>query len=133
MNQAHIFSLPWVETHSPARAPLVLQKHRPRPGESPCPFHRHAVQWELFLILEGQARVRAESDTHSLVAGDVVLHPPGEAHQITNSGDSDLLFYIIADNPLVDYCYYPDSEKWGFRSPRKFFRASEVDLWEGEE
>ena len=113
--------------------PFDLELSKLAPGESGSPFHRHAAQWELFLILEGQASIRAEQDTLVVSTGDVVLHPPGEAHQITNAGETDLLFFLIADNPLVEYWYYPDSDKWGLRSPRKFFRTVDVGYWDGEE
>ena len=64
----------------------------------------------------------------------VGLHPPGDAHQIRNaSATDDLLFYLIADNPPVDYWHYPDSNKWGLRAPRKFFRIAALDYWDGEE
>ena len=86
------------------------------------------------MILGGIADVRAGNDTHRLGPGDVVLHPPGEAHQISNaSATDDLVFYLIADNAPVDYCHYPDSGKYCFRAPRKFFRAAETDCWDGEE
>jgi uncharacterized cupin superfamily protein len=113
--------------------PFDLELSKLAPGECGSPFHSHAAQWELFLILEGRAGVRAARDTLTLGAGDVILHPPGEAHQITNTGETDLSFYLIADNPPVEYWHYPDSNKWGFRSPRKHFRIVEMDYWDGEE
>lgn len=114
--------------------PFELELGRLRPGKSGAPFHWHAAEWEMFMILSGTALVRANEGTRVLGAGDVVLHPPGEAHQITNQSTSeDLLYYLIADNAPVDYCYYPDSDKWCFREPRKFFRATDVGLWEAEE
>ena len=51
----------------------------------------------------------------------------------TNSGAADLLYYLVSDNPPVDYWYYPDSGKWGLRAPRLIFRPTEVDYWDGEE
>jgi hypothetical protein len=36
------------------------------------------------------------------------LFGPGEPHQIINDSEKDLVFYIIADNPLGESCYYPD-------------------------
>ena len=66
-------------------------------------------------------------------AGDVVLHPPGEAHQFTNTGTEDLHYFLIADNPLLDVWHYPDSGKMGISTPQKIFRATDVDYWEGEE
>lgn len=114
--------------------PFDLELSKLRPGESGCPFHSHAAEWEMFMIVSGTATVRADQATHVLVAGDVCIHPPGEAHQITNASPTDdLVFYLVADNAPVEYWYYPDSNKWGFRNPRKFFRTDDVDYWEGEE
>ncbi len=114
--------------------PFEVELSQLAPGRTGCPFHSHAAEWELFLILSGTANVRAGSGTHLLGAGDVVLHPPGEPHQIANASErDDLLFYIVADNAPVEICHYPDSDKWGFRTPRKFFRARDVDYWDAEE
>ncbi len=114
--------------------PFDLELNRLRPGRTGCPFHSHAAEWEMFIILSGTADVRLSTETRRLVAGDVVLHPPGEAHQITNaSATEELLFYIVAENAPVDYWFYPDTGKWGLRSPRKFFRPTEVEFWDGEE
>lgn len=114
--------------------PFDLELSRLGPGECGCPFHSHAAEWELFLILRGSATVRTDSAVQTLQPGDVVLHPPGEAHQITNHGKTETLeFLLIANNAPVEYWHYPDSNKWGFRAPRKFFRATEADYWDGEE
>ena len=114
--------------------PFDLELSRLAPGACGCPFHSHAAQWELFYVVSGTATVRANAETRTLRAGDVVLHPPGEAHQITNaSATEELVFYLVADNPPVDYWHYPDSGKWGLREPRKFFRLTEADYWDGEE
>lgn len=113
--------------------PFDLEFSRFAPGESGCPFHSHAAQWEMFLIREGRGTLRAGAETVAVGPGDVVLHPPGEAHQLTNTGDTPLLFFLIADNPPADYWHYPDSNKWGLREPRQFFRTTAVDYWEGEE
>ena len=103
------------------------------PGECGYPLHSHAAQWELFLILEGAGTERAIAGTTPVAAGDAVLHPPGKVHQLTNAGGADLVYLLIADNPPVDFFHSPDSDKWGFRAPRKSFRATDTDYWEGEE
>jgi len=118
---------------SPGGHPFDLELGKLAPGECGCPFHSHAAQWELYVFLAGTASVRTMAGTALAHAGDVVLHPPGEAHQFTNTGSDDLLYYLVADNPPVDYWFYPDSKKWGFRSPRRFFRATDTDYWDGEE
>jgi uncharacterized cupin superfamily protein len=114
--------------------PFDLEMQKLPPGKSGCPFHLHAAQWELYYILSGTATARINADTQTLRPGDVLLHPPGEAHQMTNaSATEDLILYVVADNPLVDYWQYPDSGKWGVRDPRKIFRITETDYWDGEE
>jgi uncharacterized cupin superfamily protein len=113
--------------------PFNLELNRLPPGKAPCPFHSHTTQWEMFLILEGTGTVRAGRKRHPVKAGDVIMHPPGEAHQIINTGRKDLVFYIIADNPPVDIFHYPDSGKWGLRPHGKYFRMTKAGYYEGEE
>ena len=120
------------------RRPSAASDARPHPPDQRSedrlvPFHSHSAQWELFVIISGTGTVRANQSRFKVKAGDVIMHPPGEAHQIINTGRRDLVFYLIADNPPVDGCHYPDSKKWGSRRPRKFFRMTEVDYWDGEE
>ena len=56
------------------------------------------------------------------------------AHQITNtSATEDLVVQIIANNPPMELCHYPDSNKYGVRPLVKVFRAQDVDYFDGEE
>lgn len=87
----------------------------------------------MFFLLEGRGTVRVGEQRHPLGAGDIILHPPGEIHELRNTGETELLFFLIADNPPADIWHYPDSNKWGHRFPRKIFRATDVDYWDGEE
>jgi len=114
--------------------PFDLELSKLLPGGCGSPFHSHAAESELFIIVQGTATIRADRETHTLGPGDAVLHLPGEAHQITNASDrEELIFYLIADNAPVEYWHYPDSGKVGLRSPRKFFRTVEAEYWDGEE
>lgn len=113
--------------------PFDLELSKLDPGETGCPFHSHAAQWELFILLSGRGTARCGNDRVEVRAGDAFIHPPGEAHQLINTGDEEMTFYLVADNPPVDYWHYPDSNKWGLRSLRKFFRTIEVDYYDGEE
>lgn len=113
--------------------PFDVQTRRIPPGKSVCPFHCHLAQWELFLVQAGEGSVRAGDQTYAVRTGDVFVHPPGEAHALRNSGASDLSVLIIADNPPMDGCYYPDSQKWALRPPGWIFRAARADYFEGEE
>ncbi len=113
--------------------PFDLQLRRIPPGKSVCPFHVHYVQWELFVVRAGTGTVRVGDERHEVRAGDVFLHPPGEAHQILNPGPADLEVLIITDNPILDAFSYPDSDKWGIRPPGKIFRLTEANYFDGEE
>ncbi|HEY4301283.1 MAG TPA: cupin domain-containing protein [Candidatus Didemnitutus sp.] len=113
--------------------PFDLALTRIAPGTTVCPYHWHAAQWEMYVILSGTATMRTAEGKFEAKAGEVVLHPPHDPHQIGNASDSDATFLLIADNPPVDYWFYPDSGKWGVREPRKFFRPTEVDYFDGEE
>lgn len=158
MLRCHLDELPWIEQRSPSGKfhsfcrnlsialgaprntgleggghPFDVQIRRVPPGAAICPFHSHLAQWELFVVRSGQGTVRAGAETHVVTAGDVFVHPPGEPHQLTNPGPSDLEVLIIADNPPLDSCHYPDSAKWSLRPPGKFFRATDCDYFDGED
>ena len=113
--------------------PFDLELGKVPPGFSGCPYHSHSSQWEFYIFLEGTGHVRTAEGLHPIGPGDVVLHPPGEAHQFTNTGATDLLYFLVADNPPIDIWRYPDSDKWGHSSPRKIFRATDAEYWDGEE
>jgi len=106
------------------------------PGATLCPYHSHAAQYELFYIIAGNGTVRSGDENHSVTAGDVIMHPPGDAHQIINTGKMDLTYIIIADNPQLDVVRFPDSNKIGVcdvDTPFKFYRTIEAEYWDGEE
>jgi uncharacterized cupin superfamily protein len=113
--------------------PFDLELGKVTPGLIANPYHSHAAQWEFYIFLAGRGEVRTADGIIEIGAGDVVLHPPGEAHLFRNIGTDDLLYLLVADNPSLDLFHYPDSNKWGHSAPRKFFRATDVDYWDGEE
>src|SRR4051794_7934043 len=101
------------------RHPFDVEICRIPPGKSPYPFHSHSAQWEFYHVISGRGLVRHESGTTSIEAGDVFLFKPGEPHQLTNDGAEDLVVYVVADNPIGESCFYPDSGKWMVRSPER--------------
>jgi uncharacterized cupin superfamily protein len=113
--------------------PFDLQIRRVPPGAAVCPFHSHGVQWELFIVLEGEATIRADDCRQIVRAGEVFMQAPGTAHQVINTGEEDFVFYVIADNSPTDFGYYPDSKKWMLKPMRKIFRMTEVDYFDGED
>ena len=113
--------------------PFDVELTRVPPGAANWPFHSHAAQWEMFIVLSGRGEARTTTEVIPLAAGDCFLFPPGEAHQLTNTGETDLLYYIITDQPAADVIFYPDSDKWFVKPQRKFFRMREVGYYEGED
>jgi uncharacterized cupin superfamily protein len=115
--------------------PFDLELCRVPAGVSPCPYHAHSGQSELYLILFGSGKFRTPQGITELTSGDAVFCAPGEPHQIINDGVEELVFYIIADNPVGETCYYPDSDKWGLPSNLNgpVLKGKAVDYFEGEE
>jgi hypothetical protein len=49
-------------------------------------------------------------------------------------GAEDLVVYVMADNPIGESSYFPDSKKWTVRSPeRRVIRSDDIDYYDGEE
>ena len=71
-----------------------------------------------------------------VTAGDSFFFAPGQAHQLFASDDEDFVYYVIADNPRGDTCYYPDSGKWvAFQEGAEeiIAKGAEADYYDGEE
>lgn len=116
------------------RHPFDVEICRVPPGKAACPYHSHSAQWEFYHVLSGSGSVRDEGGLTAVVEGDAFLFGPGEAHQVINDGAVDLVMYIVADNPIGESCYYPDSKKWMVRSPAKvLIRSKPLDYLDGEE
>ena len=54
--------------------------------------HYHRQSEEIYYILAGRGRMRIGQETTDVAAGDAVAIPPGLEHQITNTGDTELVF-----------------------------------------
>ena len=117
-----------------ARHPFAIEILRIPPGQTPYPYHSHSAQWEFYHVISGQGVVRDESGRTPVTAGDAFIFGPGEAHQFFNESAEDVILYVVADNPIGESGYYPDSKKWLVRSPeRKIVSGEGLDYYEGEE
>jgi mannose-6-phosphate isomerase-like protein (cupin superfamily) len=81
------------------RHPFDLALVRIPKGKSLCPYHAHAAESELYLVVSGRGNVRDKNGIAEVGPGDAFLFQPGEPHQLTNGGDEDFVYYVIADNP----------------------------------
>jgi len=123
------FSTDLIERH-----PFDVEICRIPPGKAAYPYHTHSAQWEFYHIISGSGKVRHDDGVDAVVPGDAFLFKPGQAHVIYNDGTEDLIFYVVADNPIGESCHYPDSGKWIVRSPeRRLLRSEPLDYYDGEE
>jgi uncharacterized cupin superfamily protein len=118
------------------RHPFDVEILRVQPGKSPYPYHAHGAQWEFYHVISGKGVVRHDEGTTTIEAGDAFIFRPGEPHQLSNPAGSaeDLVVYVVADNPINESSYYPDSKKWIVYSPeRRLIRSEPIDYFDGEE
>jgi len=117
------------------------------PGRRAFPLHNHRVNEEMFFILAGSGSVRIGAETFPIRSGDVIACPPGgaeTAHQIINTGTTELKYLAVSTQEMPEICDYPDSGKFlvterqrnadgsvsGFRHIGR--PESAVDYWDGE-
>jgi uncharacterized cupin superfamily protein len=116
-----------------APCPFEVELVRLPPRAVNWPYHAHSAQWEFYMVVSGRGQVRTPSGKVEVREGDCFVHPPGEAHQLTNTGATDLIYYVIADNPASDSCHYPDSKKWKVPGQSKPVRVTPAEYYDGEE
>jgi uncharacterized cupin superfamily protein len=116
------------------RHPFDVEIMRIPPGKVPYPYHAHSAQWEFYHVLSGRGAVRHKDGTTAIEAGDAFIFQPEEPHTFLNDGEEDLVMFLVADNPIGESAYYPDSQKWLVRSPeRRLLRGEALDYYDGEE
>src|SRR2546421_93385 len=79
-------------------------------GKTAYPYHSHSAQWEFYYVLSGKGVVRHKDGPTRIEAGDAFLFQPEDPHTFSSEGNEDLVIFIIADNPIGESSYYPDSK-----------------------
>jgi uncharacterized cupin superfamily protein len=117
------------------------------PGKRAFPYHNHHGMHELFVILDGQGEYRLGKETYPVRAGDVLAAPAGgmeTAHQLINTGDTELKYLGLSTSVATEVVEYPDSGKFAVTSrfewanPAaggiRFIGRSEnsIGYWDGE-
>jgi uncharacterized cupin superfamily protein len=116
------------------RHPFDVEICRIPPGKTPYPYGSHSAQWEFYHVISGSGVVRHKDGRTPIESGDAFIFKPGEPHQIINNSTQDLILYVVADNPIGDSAYFPDSNKWLVFSPeRRVIRSDALDYFDGEE
>src|SRR2546423_737151 len=115
------------------RHPFDVEITRIPPGKISYPYHAHSAQWEFYYVLSGKGVARHKDGTTAIETGDAFIFQPEEPHTFLNDGSEDLVLFLIADNPIGESAYYPDSKKWLVRSPgRKLMRGASLEDYDGE-
>jgi uncharacterized cupin superfamily protein len=115
------------------KQPFDVELVRLLPRAVNWPYHSHSAQWEFYFIVSGRGQVRTPDGNFDVRDGDCFIHPPGEPHQMTNTGAMDLVYYVIADNVLSDVAHYPDSKKWKIAGQENPVRVQPANYYDGEE
>jgi uncharacterized cupin superfamily protein len=104
------------------------------PGARSFPFHCHAAEEELFVVLEGEGTLRLGDERHPLRRGSIVSRPAGTriAHQFV-AGDGGMTVLAYSDIDSNDIAFYPDSSKVKLRGLNVVMRVEPVDYWDGED
>jgi mannose-6-phosphate isomerase-like protein (cupin superfamily) len=80
------------------------ESHRP-PGFDPAWGHSHRTIEEIYLVLEGEVRVRLGDDVETLRRYDAVLIPPGTPRAVRNDTDEDAVFAMVSvrtEDPMAE-------------------------------
>ena len=76
----------------------------------PNRLHNHHGNEEMFLILQGEGRLKFGSEEFKITKDDVIACPAGGqsvAHQISNDGEEDLLYLALSTKNRLDICEFP--------------------------
>jgi quercetin dioxygenase-like cupin family protein len=73
---------------------LAIELGLPAGRRVPGPLHIHPLQEERFEVLEGTMRFRLGRKRIVAGAGEVVVVPPGVAHDFANVGDTDAVVNV---------------------------------------
>ena len=114
------------------------------PGHANCPYHWHAANEEMLIVLSEGLTLRDADGWRDLAEGEVVSFRRGErgVHQVANRGNAPARFLVVSEMRYPEIPVYPDSGKVGVRthppaSPGdkirlNFLTRDAVDYWEGE-
>lgn len=78
------------ERNSGIRAQSLAEARLPPGGRTMRHYHPRAE--EIYYVLAGTARMEIAGEVREIVPGDAVAIPPGQPHQIMNTGDVVLQF-----------------------------------------
>jgi mannose-6-phosphate isomerase-like protein (cupin superfamily) len=95
---------------------VSIARARVEPGVTTA-WHRLRGISERYIIISGAGRVEIGGLSPAEVGpGDLVLIPPGTHQRITNTGESDLVFYCVCSPRFRDEDYEEIDIRGGFEA-----------------
>jgi mannose-6-phosphate isomerase-like protein (cupin superfamily) len=86
--------------YSPARNQSLAEATLTPGASTAAHFHRESE--ELYLFTSGHGRLRIGNEEREVEGGDCAVIPPGEIHQLHNTGDVDLVL-VCACSPAYSH------------------------------
>ncbi|GAC1609266.1 MAG: hypothetical protein NVS4B10_24800 [Myxococcales bacterium] len=110
-----------------------LQHVEVDPGKESVPQHCHSLEEEIFVVLAGDGVLVLDDEETAVRPGHVIARPAatGVAHMF-RAGEGGLTYLAYGTREPGDVCYYPRSNKIGFRGVRVIARLERLDYWDGE-
>lgn len=96
----------WIlENHNEGADGVSLARARVEPGVT-TRLHRLRDVAERYLVVRGTGEVEiGEEPPRRVEPESVVVIPPGVSQRITNTGDTDLVFYCVCTPGFTPACY----------------------------
>lgn len=106
----------------------VVSLGRVPPGKESFVYHAHERDEEWLYFLSGQGRMEIDGETHTVGPGDFVGFPtPSVAHQLSNTGDEDLVYLMGGERSGLDVTYFPRHGKTMVFGKNGFFAVDDKD------
>src|SRR5689334_12487835 len=136
----HIINIAEVELQPrpPQCAPTgrAAERYEARVGMIAPKIGARQLGYNLTAVPPGEVRIGAE--TFPIRAGDIIACPTGgpeTAHQIINTGTTELKYLAVSTKEPAEICEYPDTGKIaGFSESMRFVLRGDqqVGYWDGE-
>ena len=79
-----------------------------KPGVTTRAHHLEGIQ-EIYIITAGEGKVAFSGlEPTAVGVGDVIVIPARASQKITNTGQTDLVFYCVCTPRFTEACYFDD-------------------------
>jgi tRNA-Thr(GGU) m(6)t(6)A37 methyltransferase TsaA len=128
----------WLWADSDGAPNFALRLFEVQPGAA-TPYHAHPHEHEVY-VLDGEARLRGETEENPLEPGDAALVLPNELHQFLNVGLDVLRFLCVVPLPRHSTAVTAQVSLYPLRQPAlapainqalEIFRARNLDVTPG--